>query len=74
MRLKTSLGSSREVVQGCGVSFANRLYLVPIIIGQKFCATSKQGPEEEAVKSNGHVQVNLLFLFRDKWSTELKHR
>ena len=36
---KASLGSSREVVQGCGVSFANCLYLVPLIIGQNFCAT-----------------------------------
>ena len=39
MRLKTLLGSSREVVQGCGVSFANCLYLVPLIISQNFCAT-----------------------------------
>ena len=39
MRSKTSLGSSREVVQGSGVSFANCLYLVPLIIGQNFCAT-----------------------------------
>ena len=31
-----SLGSSREVVQCCGVSFANYLYLVPLIIGQNF--------------------------------------
>ena len=46
MRSKVSLGSSREVVQGCGVSFANFLYLVPIIIGQIFCtATMNQtGP------------------------------
>ena len=39
MRLKTSLDSSREVEQGCGVSFVNYLYLVPLIIGQNFCAT-----------------------------------
>ena len=39
MRSKISLGSSREVVQGCGVSFVNCLYLVPLIIGQNFCAT-----------------------------------
>ena len=39
MRSKASLGSSREVVQDCGVSFANYLYLVPLIIGQNFCAT-----------------------------------
>ena len=43
---KASLGSSREVAQGCGVSFVNCLYLVPLIIGQNFCATSNQtGPE-----------------------------
>ena len=34
-----SLGSSREVTQGCGVSFINCLYLVPLIISQNFCAT-----------------------------------
>ena len=39
MQSKTSLGSSREVVQGCGVSFANYLCLVPLIVGQNFCAT-----------------------------------
>ena len=39
MRSKASLGSSREVAQGCGVSFINCLYLVPLIIGQNFCAT-----------------------------------
>ena len=39
MRSKASLGSSREVVQGCGVSFINCLYLVPLIIDQNFCAT-----------------------------------
>jgi hypothetical protein len=36
---KVSLGSSREVAHGCGVSFINYLYLVPLIIGQNFCAT-----------------------------------
>ena len=49
MRSKTSLGSSREVAQGYGVSFVNYLYLVPLIIGQIFCATSttsnQTGPE-----------------------------
>ena len=48
MRSKTSLGSSREVAQGCGVSFVNYLYLVPLIIDQNFyttCATTNQtGP------------------------------
>jgi hypothetical protein len=39
VRSKTSLGSSREVVQRCGVSFVNYLYLVPLIIGQSFCTT-----------------------------------
>ena len=39
VRSKASLGSSREIVQGCGVNFANCLYLVPLIIGQNFCAT-----------------------------------
>jgi len=39
VRSKTSLGSSREVVQSCGVSFTNYLYLVPLIISQHFCAT-----------------------------------
>ena len=39
MRSKTLLGSSREVAQGCGVSFVNCLYLVPLIIDQNFCAT-----------------------------------
>ena len=38
MRSKTSLDSSREVAQGCGVSFVNCLYLVPLIISQNFCA------------------------------------
>ena len=36
---KASLGSSREVEHGCGISFVNYLYLVPLIIGQSFCAT-----------------------------------
>ena len=36
---KASLSSSRRVVQSCGVSFANWLYLVPLIISQNFCAT-----------------------------------
>jgi len=36
VRSNASLGSSREVVQGYGVSFANCLYLVPLIIGQNF--------------------------------------
>ena len=39
VRSKASLGSSREVEHGCGVSFVNCLYLVPLIIDQKFCAT-----------------------------------
>ena len=39
VRSKASLGSSREVVQDCGVSFANCLCLVPLIIGQNFCTT-----------------------------------
>ena len=39
MRSKASLGSSREVAQGRGISFVNCLYLVPLIIGQNFCAT-----------------------------------
>ena len=30
---------SREIAQGCGVSFINCLYLVPLIIGQNFCTT-----------------------------------
>ena len=42
MRSNASLGSSREVAQGCGVSCVNCLYLVPLIIGQNFCATSNQ--------------------------------
>ena len=57
MRSKASLGSSREVAQGCGVSFVNYLYLVPLIIGQNFyaiCATSnKTGPRTVA-----HREVN----------------
>ena len=39
MRSKASLGSSREIAQGRGVSFTNYLYLVLLIIGQNFCAT-----------------------------------
>ena len=39
MRSKASLGSSREVEHGFGVSFVNCLYLVLLIIGQNFCAT-----------------------------------
>ena len=54
MRPKASLGSSREVVQGCGVSFANCLYLVPLIIGQNFCAThasvNQTGPNYERAR------------------------
>ena len=49
MGSKASLGSSREIAQGCGVSFVNCLYLVPLIIGQNFCATcathNQTGPE-----------------------------
>ena len=45
VRSKTSFGSSREVEQSYGVSFVNYLYLVLLIIGQNFCATSNQtGP------------------------------
>ena len=44
-----SLSSSREVEQGCRVSFVNYLYLVTLIIGQIFCATCatlmQSGPE-----------------------------
>ena len=36
---KTSLGSSREVAQGCWVSFVIYLYLVPLIISQNLCTT-----------------------------------
>ena len=36
---KTSLGSSREVAQGCGVNFINWLYLIPLITSQNFCVT-----------------------------------
>ena len=39
MRSKSSLGSSREAAQGCGVSFVNCFYLVPLIISQNFYAT-----------------------------------
>ena len=45
MRSKTSIGSSREVEQDCGVSFINWLYLVPLIIDQNFyttCTTRNQ--------------------------------
>ena len=50
MRSKASLDSSREVAQGCGVSFVNYFYLVPLIIGQNFCATSNQtGPNYDEV-------------------------
>ena len=55
MRSKSLLGSSREVEQGCGVSFVNYLYLVPLIIGQNFCATSttnnQTGPNLESYSS-----------------------
>ena len=46
VRSKTSLDSSREVEYGCGISFVNYLYLVPLIIGQSFCATwtNQTGP------------------------------
>ena len=50
MRSKASLGSSREVARGCGVSFVNYLYLVPLIIGQNFyatCTTHNQTRPEE---------------------------
>ena len=56
MRSKTSLGSSREIAQGCGVSFTNCLHLIPLIIGQNFCATcathNQTGPSSD-VGSNG---------------------
>ena len=39
MRSRASLDSSREVAQGCEVSFINYFYLVSLIIGQNFCAT-----------------------------------
>ena len=52
VRSKTSLGSSREVEHGCGISFVNYLYLVPLIISQSFCATcaraNQTGPESIA--------------------------
>ena len=53
VRSKASLGSSREVEHGCGVSFINYLYLVHLIIGQNFCATcanlNQTGPKGTAM-------------------------
>jgi hypothetical protein len=52
VRSKDSLGSSRKVAQGCGVSFVNCIYLVTLIISQNFCAlvlqTTKQGLDRAA--------------------------
>ena len=57
MRSKTSLGSSREVEHDCGVSFVNYFYLVPLIIGQNFCATcanlNQTGPKNWQVGQVG---------------------
>ena len=48
VRPKISLDSSREVAQGCEVSFVKYLYLIPIIIGQNLCyvcyALNQTGP------------------------------
>ena len=70
MRSKTSLGSSCEVAQSCGVSFVNCLYLVPLIIDQNFCttcATSNQiGPKGwKLPPSAGRVPVE-----SDRWPVE----
>ena len=46
-----SLGSSREIAQGCRVSFVNYLYLVPLIIGQNFCAICAK-PNQTGPQSN----------------------
>ena len=57
MRSTTLLSSSREVAYGCGVSFINWLYLVPLIIGQNFCATcanlNQTGPKNWQVGQVG---------------------
>ena len=48
VRSKISLDSSREVAQGCEVSFVNYFYLIFLIVGQSLCQTAtdqtKQGP------------------------------
>ena len=59
MRSKASLDSSREVAQGCRVSFVNWLYLIPIIIGQNlwyFLAhTNQTGPEWQSCHKGSHT-------------------
>ena len=69
MRLKTSLGSSREVVQGCGVSFANKfrlvLYACKIFFSGIVCATHAMQSNRALaahIKSNQSMAVK-LFLF-----------
>ena len=61
MRSKASLGSSREVVQGCEVSFANCFYLVHLIIDQFFCIThatiNQTGPREELLREGGQKEL-----------------
>ena len=47
MRSKTSLDSSRKIAQDCGDSFVNCLYLITLIIGQKFCATHATSNQTE---------------------------
>jgi len=37
VRSKVSLDSSREIAQGCRVSFINYFYLILLIISQNFC-------------------------------------
>ena len=47
VRSNASLGSSREVTKGCGVSFINCLYLILLIISQIFCTiTNQTGPKK----------------------------
>ena len=76
---KASLGSSREVAQDWGVSFVNCLYLVTLIISQKFCATcttknqtwtdkcggsSRLGPQVWAMLAQNHCSLFALSFYR----------
>ena len=68
MRSKVSLGSSREIAQGCGVSFVNCLYLIPLIIGQNFYTTyttANQGPDTPAAQRNRAKRGYIVVISKD---------
>ena len=77
MRSKISLDSSREVAQGCGVSFVNYLHLVPLIISQNFCATyatSNQIEPEWRDLSESASQMRIDGAAHAPHASQQKHR